>query len=714
MRSSPEARIELLADCEVVYDDMGHQAWSLRTAIRQTTLRRLLKANKIQDALNANPQRPQSAVQTLFESYLIGRAQPLRDIESLEQGQALLQVVGWLEGVSPLPSVPPPTDLVRRRVARLQFLKPLHEQVGPHFTGRNEELSRLDDYTAGSSGQPPLFLCGLSGCGKSALISEFILNNTEPDGSVRIPFAYVDLDRPEFSGDELVSLLIEVMRQLAIQYPVAERHYRQQVDKWGAWLARLEKDPASPGRALKSEELMDDFVRFIDRATPQRTFMLVLDSFHELQFRTEQFLSEVLTLLQSVHTRMRPSKTVLCGRIDICSEQLPLQHVPLDDLDETTAIEFLVRSGISSADIAQSIFERLGGSPRVLRSLAEGLTADPLPPEGAQRALEKRATTSRKAAMTQYHKGNDQAALALMLESATKFQQAGNCQAALDGWRDAAGFQLSLELKEPAKHSLRRALSQLFAITKSRLRDPSNGVVILPPLESLPIRYPDIEGLVQLARRIRGEDASQATHPDKMLATKDMRGFFELCIDCGLQDSFFLALLLNYLVEPEFTRTCYLGIIKHGIAQAIPLLARVTSLIKKNGSDYRDVIRDLLSSGDERALQMVLEAASAFSREAKKYFVPSVLDVIAEHELIPVIEEPLDREFEVSGTDGRVLVAEVSGQSGKYEVRRRDTKELVAKLPRGYEFLYEFEPPKRIEDFEKSLRSVAQLAVVAK
>src|SRR3712207_8944058 len=54
------------------------------------------------------------------------------------------------------------------------------------------------------------FIHGVGGSGKSALISRFILENIEGAEDERLPFAYLDFDRPELSPSEPLSLLAEM------------------------------------------------------------------------------------------------------------------------------------------------------------------------------------------------------------------------------------------------------------------------------------------------------------------------------------------------------------------------------------------------------------------------------------------------------------------------------------------------------------------------
>src|SRR4051794_12597409 len=66
--ASLEVRAQLLVECDALSSDNARTRWSLRTPIRQTTLRRLFEAGTLNSALNANSRRDSSAVQRVFES----------------------------------------------------------------------------------------------------------------------------------------------------------------------------------------------------------------------------------------------------------------------------------------------------------------------------------------------------------------------------------------------------------------------------------------------------------------------------------------------------------------------------------------------------------------------------------------------------------------------------------------------------------------------
>ena len=65
---------------------------------------------------------------------------------------------------------------------------------------------------------------GPGGRGKSALVSRFILEHATLPDTQKFPWAYLDFDRPSIQPEEPLTLLLEAVRQLGIQYPEARTY----------------------------------------------------------------------------------------------------------------------------------------------------------------------------------------------------------------------------------------------------------------------------------------------------------------------------------------------------------------------------------------------------------------------------------------------------------------------------------------------------------
>jgi len=384
---------DLIADCDVTYTRDGKTHWSLRNNIRQAALRRLVDSGRVQEALRANPDRERSATQELFERFLLQKAGDGTQLTKFDP--ALLKIVQWLDGVPMLKEQLPSAEWLKERLALEQLFEPFRSLVGSYFAGRKSELADLSDYVGWYASQsvsesitrgfefvfniqerPPLFITGPGGCGKSTLISKFILDHADvPEGS-RFPFAYLDFDRPGLLAEEPVTLLVEIARQLSIQFPESGSAYLTLVNQWNERVRdqiSLDRSgnagvPADRLRLKDRSSFLNEFARYVDGLkTTDQPLLLVVDTFEEVQFRSATFAEEMFRFLNQLQSNIPRLRTVLSGRLEFTSKAFPVRLVTLGNFDREAAVSYLMSQGIEDADVAAKIFEQVGGSPLVLR-----------------------------------------------------------------------------------------------------------------------------------------------------------------------------------------------------------------------------------------------------------------------------------------------------------------------------------------------------------
>lgn len=404
-RDRPGTIGQLLESCSVIYDEQQHPGWMLLPEVRRAAINRLAQRGAFKAALDANPKRSQSLLQQIYTAFLLGQAQPLEEL-GLDELAATLQVLDWVGDT--LPNLPDRAD-VRRQLDRERLLKPCRSLVGEHFGGRAKELQRLRDYVGvlppGSQAayigrtvreyfdlheRPPLLIHGLGGVGKSTLVSKFILEHATLDKEHRIPFAYLDFDRPDLLADEPMSLLVEAARQLSVQYPEVQSLYDEIRVDW----ERLQASPDSED-AIKQQSTIqrvlgvdygtsrqvDRFVKILKQVGAQyHPFLLVLDTFEEVQYRSRDYvegLREMLDELQNMIPRLR---TVLAGRAPVTS--LPIEELLLGDFDQEAAQGFLAVRGVTDPTLSRQIYRQVGGNPLSLSLAASLLEQEPAGPNG--------------------------------------------------------------------------------------------------------------------------------------------------------------------------------------------------------------------------------------------------------------------------------------------------------------------------------------------
>lgn len=184
---------------------------------------------------------------------------------------------------------------------------------------------------------------------------------------------------------------MEVMRQLAIQFPESKDEYKRVAEEWDARIANQQGEAVEAGRVLATnsqnlpsqdientlrindrQQYMSDFVKFVsDIKRDEQPLLLVLDTFEEVQFRSAAFVEEVLEFLDGLQSLLPRLRTVLCGRTDIGSSSFKMRKIEIGNFDEAAAISFLAGLGVRDSQIAEKIFEQVGGSPLVLRLAAD-------------------------------------------------------------------------------------------------------------------------------------------------------------------------------------------------------------------------------------------------------------------------------------------------------------------------------------------------------
>ena len=317
--------------------------------VRQRVLGELGDVGRIRELLEKVGQRPDDTVQRVFESYLFGTAAPLEE-QTLSELTATHLAVTWLAGIV---EGAPTVAQVREQVALATFLKPFRDLVGDNFQGRRRELDVLSDYVGvrrASSGtewiwrglrevfsfheKPPLMTHGAGGMGKSTLLAKFILEHASSQEKGKVPFVYVDFDRPAMSAAEPLTLLFEALRQLAVQFPHARNSLMGLRSSWEEKFveeirrSRGTRDADSkaalhwgsvPRVTSKMRERMlhefSSILRIIEQQ--DRPLLFLLDTVEEVQYRGRPLVKELwsfLNKLQELHPRLR---VVLSGRVPI-------------------------------------------------------------------------------------------------------------------------------------------------------------------------------------------------------------------------------------------------------------------------------------------------------------------------------------------------------------------------------------------------------------
>lgn len=338
----------------------------LRNEVRREALLRLGTTEAMLKALDANPAERDGPVQNRFEEYLRGDAPPLEE-QSVKELDETLQAVLWLEELN-IPGVPT-ADQVRTTLARARFIQPFERLAGKHFHGRVSELDELRAFvgvlepetrTERIKGtisrllklkpKPALNLFGAGGMGKSALVMRFFLEHVRLSGPRKVPFAYLDFDSPFLNINDLSTLETEIFRQLTLQYPAV----------------RQPKMPKGTARILAN------CLQQLSRAAEQ-PFLLVLDTFEEVQYGGEARAYPLWDMLNDLQARWPFLRVLIVGRAPVTSFKLadqPPESMELTGLDAAAAEAILSDAGVKSRTLARTLVRQVGSVPLSLHLAA--------------------------------------------------------------------------------------------------------------------------------------------------------------------------------------------------------------------------------------------------------------------------------------------------------------------------------------------------------
>jgi hypothetical protein len=281
------------------------------------------------------------------------------------------------------PSVPTIADL-ERRVSLAELLEPLRLLIGAEggwdgvtprsdrFVGRQNELALLrgfvDELSSQSIGESLRRLTasaasafGLSekpnlrlvqadgGLGKSALLAKFVLDHAL-DQKNPFPFAYLDFDSAALDPNQPNQLLIEMARQVGLQFPSSQPDFSALLDD-----IRQDRRQSSPA-VTSSVDIRDPFANFVEilrkHATlGTRAFLLILDTLEVVQWNP-MAVDRIASILYEFRAKgLVELRVVASGRADIpelraaAGLSTPDYNIQLRPLSVDEAVEMANRLG---------------------------------------------------------------------------------------------------------------------------------------------------------------------------------------------------------------------------------------------------------------------------------------------------------------------------------------------------------------------------------
>ncbi len=394
------ARILLFEDVERAMGEWSEGLFSLKAAVRRTALVELRTREGMRAALGANPSRPRSDLQTMWEDYLGSGAFPPLESLSYRDLNNLGQILEWVRDLEPgLPSQETVLDLARRKSVLAAF----EHLVRPDFTGRRRESAALREHVRASTtpqGQKPILaLHGPGGIGKTALIGRLLVEQASAQAEARVPFAYLTFDHASLRIEAPLTLLLEAASQFELQLPeerAAIEQFRdtaRRVREARADYGQRRQGATSRGERIAGVRNLDrdlhvgfaSLLTRVGRRDPGGRarlgpVLVVFDTFEEVQYRDRESLSGFWRMLDTIWQEYPALRVVLSGRgpvLGLGGDASRVLEMPLSELDPEDRIALLSRLGVENPSVAAAVAAQVGGNPLSLHLAAGVLRSDP-------------------------------------------------------------------------------------------------------------------------------------------------------------------------------------------------------------------------------------------------------------------------------------------------------------------------------------------------
>jgi hypothetical protein len=407
---------------DVVHVPGSHGRCTLKPSARREALRTLGSPAERKRLRALNPTSPATVLQRVYDEFMDGNYEAAHSLDPKDL-DAATHVLPWVRA---LPDVNPRVLPDQRQIQRTLMIRALlsrMEKLAAGFVGRETELADLRGFVGVVAPQsraesaarvardflswdtrPPLYIQGVGGIGKSALVAEFILEHANSE--LPFPWVYLDFDDPSLNVESLRSIVLAAADQLGAQYPRGNwTLVRDAALEFGLLQSSADSNSAEPNQTIDTSDLLNaahlvgpalqrlistfaDAVRSavggtsieqIAGAADTLPLLIVLDTFEEVQkggLERGQILWRFLSGLQEQVPRLR---IVFAGRAmasDLRIGGRPPRIFPLAGFDEQVAVVFLQKHGVKNTEVARALYRQVGGSPLTLSLAARVIQAE--------------------------------------------------------------------------------------------------------------------------------------------------------------------------------------------------------------------------------------------------------------------------------------------------------------------------------------------------
>lgn len=366
---------QLATVCTEVLDDK-QTLWQLSANARARTFLRLQESGMLEQVAQAARPSKSDRIGVFLKKILLGNVILRSQLKAYDLGHFRTA----LQLAAPVARRPDDTTWIDEQVAKHDAEAAIRIVLPTKLIGREHPLRLLGQFVFQNTGLTDdfiLWLTGVGGVGKSALLAKFVrdLRGKSWNG---VPVITIDFDRPAFYQGKLSSIFLEISRQLELFLP-----------KMAEALSEFRE-------AVRRNEAKSDNTHFHDRATGRIALLsawkeclrahlpiedevvIIFDTLEEVASSGNLSLAELTTWLLQLRAagipRLRP---IFSGRAFYpeYSRGLPVHsRLALGDLKLSAAVKLLDAMLGPSHDIGaslqHSIVGMLGGNPLMLKILA--------------------------------------------------------------------------------------------------------------------------------------------------------------------------------------------------------------------------------------------------------------------------------------------------------------------------------------------------------
>lgn len=372
----------------------------------------------IRTAIEQSDDRIETPAQAMFEALVRGEDLVLDRLSRLEL-VALGEVLPWLNGIMDLPFSDKEIEIA---ITRSDAWAPFSHLLGQSFVGREDNIRvlgrfiglKLEKDGTRTPADPPetrlLFMGGVGGIGKSALIAHFLARIRDAEGLPFSPFAYIAADDPAVDVTETDLLLTEAADQIWRHVKLyaqagkasealekAERAYedfKSRISQQANTVELATKRTSSSGSldlrldALRkgSQEVAAVFCAFAglacqamqDAKGPVPPALIVIDTFEEVRYRSSARLLPFWRVLEQLVEAEADIRVIISGRAPLPQPQNSLRsaQLALTELSREAAVDLLGQDTDLDPDVLDRLAQQIGGNPLNLRLAARVVSGE--------------------------------------------------------------------------------------------------------------------------------------------------------------------------------------------------------------------------------------------------------------------------------------------------------------------------------------------------